>query len=168
MGFLTPALYSGLLDESNATIETKKSFRYRRLQLALKALHIKASVQQVEPRAQALPRRFQAMMSTVVMLLVCLSSVVTEGLVDESSVAAMAKAMRDEMREELREEMREEMREQTSKQQQIVKLKDALEKKEEGARKAKSELTHVQLTTGGEVVELVSACPVPGFLFLAP
>eukprot|EP00964_Phaeocystis_antarctica_P065282 scaffold39359_cov69-Phaeocystis_antarctica.AAC.2 len=102
-------------------------------------------------------------MSTVVMLLVCLSSVVrADGLVDESSVAAMAKAMRDEMREELREEMREEMREQTSKQQQIVKLKDALEKKEEDARKAKTEPTHVQLTTGGEVVELVSATGFKG------
>ena len=102
-------------------------------------------------------------MSTVVMLLVCLSSVVrADGLVDESSVAAMAKAMRDEMREELREEMREEMREQTSKQQQIVKLKDALEKKEEDARKAKTEPTYVQLTTGGEVVELVSATGFKG------
>ena len=121
------------------------------------------------------------MMSTVAMLLVCLSSVVTEGLVDESSVAAMVAAMREEMREEMREQASKQeqqtakltkQEQQTAKltkqEQQIVKLKDALEKKEEGARKAKSELTHVQLTTGGEVVELVSACPVPGFLFLAP
>ena len=101
------------------------------------------------------------MMSTAAMLLVCLSSVVrADGLVDESSVAAMVKAMREEMREQTSKLTKQE--------QQIVKLKDALEKKEEGARKAKSELTHVQLTTGGEVVELVSACPVPGFLFLAP
>ena len=111
------------------------------------------------------------MMSTVAMLLVCLSSVVTEGLVDESSVAAMVAAMREEMREEMREQASKQEQQTaklTKQEQQIVKLKDALEKKEEGARKAKSELTHVQLTTGGEVVELVSACPVPGFLFLAP
>ena len=95
-------------------------------------------------------------MSTVVMLLVCLSSVVrADGLVDESSVAAMVKAMREEMRE------------QTSKQeQQIVKLKDTIEimKQEEGARKAKTEPTHVQLTTGGEVVELVSAAGFKGLV----
>ena len=124
-------------------------------------------MQQVESRAQELPRRFQAMISTVAMLLVCLSSVVTEGLVDESSVAAMVAAMREEMREQASKQEQQTAK-LTKQEQQIVKLKDALEKKEEGARKAKSELTHVQLTTGGEVVELVSACPVPGFLFLAP
>ena len=99
------------------------------------------------------------MMSTAAMLLVCLSSVVrADGLVDESSVAAMVKAMR--------EEMREEMREQTSKQEpQVAKLKDTIEimKQKEGARKAKTGPTHVQLTTGGEVqVELVSAAGFKG------
>ena len=43
-------------------------------------------------------------MSTVVMLLVCLSSIVradgmADGPVDENSVTAMVKAMREEMRE---------------------------------------------------------------------
>eukprot|EP00964_Phaeocystis_antarctica_P044044 scaffold25299_cov63-Phaeocystis_antarctica.AAC.2 len=101
------------------------------------------------------------MISTVAMLLVCLSSVVrADGLVDESSVAAMVKAMREEMREQTSKQ-----EQQTSKQeQQIVKLKDTIEimKQEEGARKAKTEPTHVQLTTGGEVVELVSAAGFKG------
>ena len=123
-------------------------------------------------------------MATVVMLLAWLSSVRADGPADESSVAAMVKAMREEMREQTAKQEEQvakqavQMREQTAKQAaqmaeqaatqavQMAELKDEVTKKDEAiaaltdALKARSEPKHVQLTAGGEVVELVSAADV--------
>ena len=94
------------------------------------------------------------------MLLLLLSSVMRAGgHGDESSVAAMVKAMVVKQ-----EEQAKLMREQMARhEQQMTELKD--EKDEAIAaladvRKTKMDHAHVQLTTGGEVVELVSAAYV--------
>ena len=94
------------------------------------------------------------------MLLLLLSSVMRAGgHGDESSVAAMVKAMVVKQ-----EEQAKLMREQMARhEQQMTELKD--EKDEAIAaltdvRKTKTDHAHVQLTTGGEVVELVSAAYV--------
>jgi len=88
-------------------------------------------------------------MITAVMLLVCVSSAVRADEVgDESSVAAMVKTM--VAKQELQIARQEEQT--VKKDQAILALTDAL--------KAKTEQAHVQLTTGGEVVELVSAADV--------
>ena len=89
-------------------------------------------------------------MITAVMLLVCVSSAVRADEVgDESSVAAMVKTM--VAKQELQIARQEEQT--VKKDQAILALTDAL-------LKAKTEQAHVQLTAGGEVVELVSAADV--------
>ena len=89
-------------------------------------------------------------MITAVMLLVCVSSVVrADESGDESSVAAMVKTMA--AKQELQIARQEEQT--VKKDQAILALTDAL-------LKAKTEQAHVQLTAGGEVVELVSAADV--------
>ena len=105
----------------------------------------------------------------MLLLLLCLSAVVG-GHGDGESSAAMVKAML--VKQEEQEVAVKLMREQMARQeQQTAELKGEIEQKDQAmqqqaiaaltdARKAKTEHAHVQLTTGGEVVELVSAAYV--------
>ena len=87
------------------------------------------------------------MVVTVLVLLGCLSSVVRSGgPSDESSVAAVVKAM-------VEEQVATQNKEIANQKGTIAALTAALEAKQ-------MEHKHVQLTTGGEVVELVSAAHV--------
>ena len=87
------------------------------------------------------------MVATALVLLGCLSSVVrSDGPSDESSVAAVVKAM-------VEEQVATQNKEIANQKGTIAALTAALEAKQMDHK-------HVQLTTGGEVVELVSAAHV--------
>ena len=90
----------------------------------------------------------QAMMATVAMLLVCLATV---AIIEENSVAAMVKVVREEQTA-------------AQMQEQMAELRDEMKKKDEAiaalTKARSSEPKHIQLTAGGEVVELVSAVDI--------
>ena len=91
---------------------------------------------------------------SVMIMLACSWSpaVRADGSVDHSSVAAMLKAMLNEEREQMQEQMREQMAKlegkMMAKDETIASLKAALQ--------SKTEHRQVQLTAGGEVMQLVS------------